>query len=67
MRRRWRGCRSSAAPEPAHWRVLHPGQIDVLNEVFTPTQDEFDKAEAMLEAYAHATDIERRSCSAVSM
>jgi citrate lyase subunit beta / citryl-CoA lyase len=40
--------------------ALHPGQIDVLNEVFTPTQDEFDKAEAMLEAYAHATDIERR-------
>ncbi|HJP66876.1 MAG TPA: CoA ester lyase, partial [Actinomycetota bacterium] len=28
--------------------ALHPGQIDVLNEVFTPTQDEFEKAEAML-------------------
>jgi citrate lyase subunit beta/citryl-CoA lyase len=40
--------------------ALHPGQIDVLNEVFTPTQDEFDKAEAMLEAYAHATDVEQR-------
>lgn len=39
---------------------LHPGQIDVLNEVFTPTQDEFDKAAAMLEAYEHATGIERR-------
>ena len=38
--------------------ALHPGQIDVLNEVFTPTQDEFDKAEAMLEAYAHATDVQ---------
>jgi citrate lyase subunit beta/citryl-CoA lyase len=38
--------------------ALHPGQIDVLNEVFTPTQDEFDKAEAMLEAYRHATDVE---------
>ena len=38
--------------------ALHPGQIDVLNEVFTPTQDEFDKAEAILEAYAHATDVE---------
>ena len=32
----------------------------MLNEVFTPTQDEFDKAEAMLEAYTHATDVERR-------
>jgi citrate lyase subunit beta / citryl-CoA lyase len=40
--------------------ALHPGQIEVLNEVFTPTQDEFDKAEAMLEAYAHATDVEQR-------
>jgi citrate lyase subunit beta/citryl-CoA lyase len=39
--------------------ALHPGQIDVLNEVFTPTQDEYDKAEAMLEAYQHATEVER--------
>jgi citrate lyase subunit beta/citryl-CoA lyase len=39
--------------------ALHPGQIDVLNDVFTPTQDEFDKAEALLEAYRHATDVER--------
>jgi citrate lyase subunit beta / citryl-CoA lyase len=39
--------------------ALHPGQIDVLNEVFTPSQEEFDKAEAMLEAYHHATDVER--------
>jgi len=38
--------------------ALHPGQIDVLNEVFTPTQEEFDKAEAILEAYAHATDVD---------
>ncbi|HZB04587.1 MAG TPA: CoA ester lyase [Actinomycetota bacterium] len=40
------------------WAV-HPGQVDVLNEVFTPTQDEFDKAEAMVEAYRHATEVER--------
>jgi len=40
--------------------ALHPGQIDVLNEVFAPTQDEFDKAEAMLEAYRQATDVELR-------
>src|SRR5439155_21042270 len=38
--------------------ALHPGQIDVLNEVFTPTQEEFDKAEAILEAYRHATDVQ---------
>src|SRR2546427_11659129 len=38
--------------------ALHPAQIDVLNEVFTPPQEEFDKAEAILEAYQRATDIE---------
>ena len=40
--------------------ALHPGQIDVLNEVFAPTQEEYDKAEAILEAYAHAADVEHR-------
>ena len=40
--------------------ALHPGQVDVLNEVFTPTQEEYDKAEAMLDAYKHATEVERR-------
>ena len=40
--------------------ALHPGQVDVLNEVFTPTQEEYDKAEALLEAYKHATEVERR-------
>jgi citrate lyase subunit beta/citryl-CoA lyase len=39
--------------------ALHPGQIDVLNEVFAPTQEELDKAEAIIEAYARATDVER--------
>jgi len=38
--------------------ALHPTQIDVLNEVFTPSQEEFDKAEAVLEAYRHATDVQ---------
>ena len=40
--------------------ALHPGQIDVLNEVFTPSQDEYDQAEAILEAYQHATEVEFR-------
>lgn len=39
---------------------LHPAQIDVVNEVFKPTQEEFDKASALLEAYEHATTIEQR-------
>ncbi|CAN5180435.1 aldolase/citrate lyase family protein [soil metagenome] len=39
--------------------ALHPGQIDVLNEVFTPSQEEYEKSEAVLEAYRRATDVER--------
>ncbi len=40
--------------------ALHPAQVDVLNEVFTPTQDEYDKAEALLEAYKEATEVDQR-------
>lgn len=40
--------------------ALHPGQIDVLNEVFKPTQEEYDKAEALLDAYKHSTEIDKR-------
>jgi citrate lyase subunit beta / citryl-CoA lyase len=40
--------------------ALHPGQIDVLNEVFAPTQEEYDKAVALLEAYKHATEVDQR-------
>jgi citrate lyase subunit beta/citryl-CoA lyase len=39
--------------------ALHPGQVDVLNDVFTPTQEEYDKAEAVLEAYKHATEVDK--------
>jgi citrate lyase subunit beta/citryl-CoA lyase len=35
--------------------VLHPGQLPLANEAFTPAQDAYDRAEYMLEAYAHAT------------
>jgi citrate lyase subunit beta / citryl-CoA lyase len=40
--------------------ALHPAQVDVLNDVFSPTQEEYDKAEALLEAYRHATEVEAR-------
>jgi citrate lyase subunit beta/citryl-CoA lyase len=40
--------------------ALHPGQIEPLNTAFTPDQGEFDRATAMLEAYAHATAVEGR-------
>jgi citrate lyase subunit beta/citryl-CoA lyase len=39
--------------------VLHPDQINIANEVFTPGQEEFERALAMLDAYQRASD-ERR-------
>jgi citrate lyase subunit beta/citryl-CoA lyase len=38
--------------------TLHPDQITIINEVFSPTQEQFDRAIDILEAYAHATDVE---------
>jgi citrate lyase subunit beta/citryl-CoA lyase len=39
--------------------VLHPGQVDVVNEVFAPDQDSYDRAELILDAYAHATEVQQ--------
>jgi citrate lyase subunit beta/citryl-CoA lyase len=35
--------------------ALHPDQVTVINEVFTPTQEQFDKAFDILEAYEKAS------------
>src|SRR5437868_7900315 len=35
--------------------ALHPDQVKVINEVFTPTQEQFDHAIDLLEAYEKAT------------
>lgn len=35
--------------------ALHPDQVKILNEVFTPTQEQFDRAFDILEAYEKAT------------
>jgi citrate lyase subunit beta/citryl-CoA lyase len=40
--------------------ALHPDQVTVINEVFTPTQEQFDRAHDILEAYERATEGERR-------
>jgi citrate lyase subunit beta / citryl-CoA lyase len=40
--------------------ALHPDQITVLNEVFTPSQEEYDRAEDILEAYQKATEDDRK-------
>ena len=34
--------------------TIHPGQIAVVNEVFSPTREEWERAEAMLAAYEDA-------------
>jgi citrate lyase subunit beta/citryl-CoA lyase len=46
--------RSAALGYDGKW-VLHPGQIDAANEVYAPSQADYDHAELILDAYAHAT------------
>jgi citrate lyase subunit beta/citryl-CoA lyase len=40
--------------------ALHPDQVAILNEVFAPTQEQFDRAWAILDAYRTATEGEGR-------
>ncbi len=46
--------RSAALGYDGKW-VLHPGQIDAANEIFSPSQDDYDHAELILDAYDHST------------
>jgi citrate lyase subunit beta/citryl-CoA lyase len=46
--------RSAALGYDGKW-VLHPGQIEVANEVYSPTQGDYDHAELILDAYAWYT------------
>jgi citrate lyase subunit beta/citryl-CoA lyase len=39
---------------------LHPDQVTILNEVFSPTQEQYDRAWAILDAYREATEGERK-------
>jgi citrate lyase subunit beta / citryl-CoA lyase len=40
--------------------ALHPDQVTVLNEVFSPTQEQYDRALALLDAYRQATEGDRK-------
>ena len=40
--------------------ALHPDQVTVINEVYSPTQEQFDKAWAILDAYRQATEEDRK-------
>jgi citrate lyase subunit beta/citryl-CoA lyase len=46
--------RSAALGYDGKW-VLHPGQVDVSNEVYSPGQDDYDHAELILDAYDYYT------------
>ncbi len=46
--------RSAALGFDGKW-VLHPGQIDAANEVYSPAQEDYDHAELILDAYEYYT------------
>ncbi|MEO5708899.1 MAG: CoA ester lyase [Nocardioidaceae bacterium] len=46
--------RSAALGFDGKW-TLHPSQIDVANEVYSPDQGDYDHAENILDAYEHYT------------
>ena len=49
--------RSAALGFDGKW-VLHPGQIDAANELYSPTQADYDHAEMILDAYDWCTSAE---------
>jgi citrate lyase subunit beta / citryl-CoA lyase len=46
--------RAAALGYDGKW-VLHPGQIEAANEVFSPSQSDYDHAELILDAYDYYT------------
>jgi citrate lyase subunit beta / citryl-CoA lyase len=40
--------------------VLHPDQVAPVNAAFSPDQEEYDRAELILDAYSHATTVQLR-------
>ena len=40
--------------------VLHPAQVEIVNEAFTPTADDFSRAVRILDAYEQATSVDHR-------
>ncbi|MEV7084849.1 CoA ester lyase [Streptomyces sp. NPDC093085] len=46
--------RAAALGYDGKW-VLHPGQIEASNEIFAPSQADYDRAELILDAYAWHT------------
>ncbi|WP_040837635.1 HpcH/HpaI aldolase/citrate lyase family protein [Nocardia brevicatena] len=46
--------RTAALGFDGKW-VLHPSQVDAANEIFSPRQADYDRAELILDAYAYHT------------
>jgi citrate lyase subunit beta/citryl-CoA lyase len=45
--------------------VLHPDQVAAANEVFSPRQEDYDRAELILDAYEYYTSTEGGAVGAV--
>ena len=58
--------RSAALGFDGKW-VLHPGQVDAANEVYSPRQDDYDHAELILDAYEYYTSAEGGAKGAVML
>ena len=43
--------------------VLHPGQVEVVNAQFSPSQTDYDRAELIIEAYEYYTTVQRRGAA----
>jgi citrate lyase subunit beta/citryl-CoA lyase len=51
--------RSAVLGYDGKW-AIHPSQVEVLNDVYKPSQELFDRAVAILDAYDRATSEDRR-------
>jgi citrate lyase subunit beta/citryl-CoA lyase len=58
--------RSAALGFDGKW-VLHPDQIAAANEVYSPSQGDYDHAENILDAYAYATSADGGATGAVML
>jgi citrate lyase subunit beta / citryl-CoA lyase len=61
------GLRAAAASAAAlgydgKW-VLHPGQVDVVNEAFTPAPGDYARAVRILDAYERSTAVDQRGAA----
>ena len=58
--------RSAALGFDGKW-VLHPGQVDAANEVYSPRQEDYDHAELILDAYDYYTSAAGGALGAVML